>query len=252
MLAPFEATFRSGRSATIVPEVNSPRESSGADLSPARRAVGPEKGPNFRRRRAEAGRFGKESGQTTPLSGSKAGRLPGWGRPERPLSGRRGAIGAPPGTIPRQFTRNPQEVWGLTGRQQRFAGANPSSWLGYGNSGHHDQFRLLRCDKRLRTAFRVLGEANIAEHNRTLIRKYLAVRQSEGIGTWQIIKTLYHLVELAKILPLNFDAADRDDIAGMISTIEARPYAAWTKSDYESCASASTVGCGRQRNIRRK
>ena len=90
------------------------------------------------------------------------------------------------------------------------------------------------CDKRLVTALRVLQEAPIHDSNRALVEKYLAARQSDGIGTWQIIKLLYHLVEMAKILANDFNAATRDDIARLVSTIESRPYTAWTKSDYKT------------------
>jgi len=88
------------------------------------------------------------------------------------------------------------------------------------------------CDKRLRTALRVLEEAPITERNRTLIKDYVAARRSDGVGVWQVIKTLYHVLELAKILSRDFHVAERDDIARMIATIEGRPYSAWTKSDY--------------------
>jgi len=88
-------------------------------------------------------------------------------------------------------------------------------------------------DKRLRTALRVLAEAPIGNANRSTIQSYLDARRSEGNGTWQIIKTLYHLVEIAKMLQCDFREATRDDLARVTATIEARPFAAWTKNDYK-------------------
>jgi integrase len=87
-------------------------------------------------------------------------------------------------------------------------------------------------EKRLRTARRILECAPISDQNRTLIEQYLVARQNDGIGSWQIIKTLYHLLELAKILQTPFRDAGRGDIARVVGAIEARSYTAWTKSDY--------------------
>jgi integrase len=66
-----------------------------------------------------------------------------------------------------------------------------------------------------------------------LIKSYLQARQTDGIGQWQILKSLYCLLELAKILLTSFRDAERDDIARVIGVIETRPYTAWTKSDYK-------------------
>jgi integrase/recombinase XerD len=88
-------------------------------------------------------------------------------------------------------------------------------------------------DKRVASAHRVLDGAAIVEPNRSLIRAYLSARHSEGIGPWQITKTLYHLLEIAKILERDFREAGHTDVARLVSALESCPYAAWTKSDYK-------------------
>lgn len=87
-------------------------------------------------------------------------------------------------------------------------------------------------EKRLLTARRILAAAPIDDQNRAAINDYLVSRQNDGIGQWQILKSLYTLLELARILRTPFQEASRDDIGRLIGTIEARPYRAWTKSDY--------------------
>jgi site-specific recombinase XerD/phage FluMu protein Com len=88
-------------------------------------------------------------------------------------------------------------------------------------------------DKRLDSAIRrVEASGAISDANKADIMEFQRYLFAKGLTAGRIAKYLNHLGKISRLLDKGFRDANKDDIIGLVRSIESRPYSAWTKHDY--------------------
>jgi recombinational DNA repair protein RecT len=74
----------------------------------------------------------------------------------------------------------------------------------------------------------------ISKHNKKLLNDFSNQLIAEGISEGRVLKYLYHLREIIRLLKKDLDKASKKDIIAVVSQIERNPkWTAWTKKDFE-------------------
>jgi len=88
-------------------------------------------------------------------------------------------------------------------------------------------------DKRLDSAIRRVEAAkDISDANKADLMAFQRYLFAKGLTAGRIAKYLNHLSGISRLIGKGFREANKDDIIGLVRSIESRPYSAWTKHDY--------------------
>ena len=97
-------------------------------------------------------------------------------------------------------------------------------------------------DRYERAEHSVKADKQLSDANRKSILRFISDLQAEGIGQPRVIKYLYILPKLSKLLKKDFQKATVTDIKRVVNEINQLPLSDWTKSDSTLRSNDSTAG----------
>jgi len=96
------------------------------------------------------------------------------------------------------------------------------------------RFDLYRYDEKLEKTLKALkDDGKLIEDNRKNIISFSRIRLAKGSSAGRVAKVVYCLRNLSKMLNKPFKDATKEDLIGLIGTLDATKYSDYTKYDYK-------------------